>query len=384
MKLNKTAGALLAVVLCNASTLFGAEDKMVSVKPNGCKGPVLCPTFSILDDKGPCCHTWHVDVGLLYQQPGFSGMTSGINYLGVFENTSAATFEEQTITTLNECFPYTLGLTVSLGYLMPHDDWFLLAKFDWLSANTSINHSGQNDHYAPNPHFNFDVMTGTSWDPDTNSFSSIDYAAKLDIYALDVVLTRGSFHSSCYSLEPYVGVKALWYSSNQIMDYYSTEGGLTRQNLPSLTVSLDNWGAGPMFGFQGEYHLTHGLSFFSDSDVGVICGSSTNSYVSNLTPDGSVIDYVQTINNNISSNGCQFYLPVRSIIGVKLSQYCLNDAHFIAVKLGYDARIVLSSPLLLSTNGVVGSSVGAAATVSTPVPSDLFMSGLYVNFEWNF
>ena len=123
MKLNKAAGALLAVVLCNASTLFGADDNMVSVKPNGCKGPVLCPTFSVLDDKGPCCHTWHVDVGLLYQQPGFSGMLSGVSYLGTYnEGSTEETFKDQNIQPMQESFDYSLGLTVSLGHLINHDD----------------------------------------------------------------------------------------------------------------------------------------------------------------------------------------------------------------------------------------------------------------------
>ncbi len=384
MKLNKAAGALLAVVLCNASTLFGADDNMVSVKPNGCKGPVLCPTFSVLDDKGPCCHTWHVDVGLLYQQPGFSGMLSGVSYLGTYnEGSTEETFKDQNIQPMQESFDYSLGLTVSLGHLINHDDWLILARFDWLSANMTNKHEQTNQFYAANPNFNFYVMLGTEWAEQVDYFTTVNYSANMDIYALDVLLCRGSFHSRCYSLDPYVGVKALWYYDNQVSTY--SEAGkpgtliLTNKNVPSLTQTQDNWGAGPMFGFQGEFHITHGFSVFSDSDIGVLYGSSSNSSVSNLSADGTAIENAQTITNSNPTNGGQLYLPVRSIIGVKLSQYCLNDAHFIAVKLGYDARVVLTSPSYTSTVSVSGS-----GAVTTNVSNDIFMTGLYANFEWNF
>lgn len=383
MKLNKAAGALLAVVLCNASTLFGAEDKMMSVKPNGCKGPVLCPTFTILDDKGPCCHTYHVEVGLLYQQPGFSGMLSGTSFLGTVEPTAGGPFQNQTITAMKECLPYSLGLNVALGTLLPHDDWLLIARFDWLASNMSITHDNTNEFYMPNPNFNYDVMLNTSWDPNTNYFLSVLYNANIDIYGLDVVLSRGGFISRCCSFEPFMGVKALWYSDEQDI-FYSNTTVLTTRSAPSLTITQDNWGAGPMFGFNGEYHLTHGISLFSDSNIGVLYGSSTNVLTSALSPNGTTITAAQVVTNNVPSNACQLYLPVRSIIGVKLSQYCLNDAHFIAVKLGYDARVVLTSTLLASTSSVVGTALADAIPVTTAVSNDIYMTGLYANFEWNF
>jgi|GEM_PF-2169336 len=380
----KKIAALLSVMLVAFNSVTAD-----SVKPNGCKGAVLCPTFPIIGNMEDCGYTWHVDIGLLYQQPGFAGMNAGTSYSPVYAETSGG-FQNQTIKNLLQCFDYSLGLTVSLGHLIKHDDWFVLARFDWMNANSSVNYETAGDYYGPNANFNFDVMLGLSnnWNPAADYFTSIDYNAEISIYALDVILSRGSYHSKCFSYEPFMGVKALWYNDNQAIDYFgptTTGAPLVNGNIPSLNLSQDNWGVGPVFGFNGEYHITNGLSLFSMSDVGILYGQSENDYISTLSSATTGVTTLQAISNN-TQNNCQYYVPVRSIIGIKLDSYCLEDAHYVAIKLGYDVRAILTTPITSSTtsSGTVNSTEVLTSTITTAISNDVFMSGLYCDFEWDF
>ncbi len=374
----KKIAALLSVMLVAFNSVTAD-----SVKPNGSKGPVLCPTFPIIGNIEDCGYTWHVDLGLLYQQPGFSGMNAGTSYSPVFEETTNG-FQNQAITNLQQSFDYSLGLTVSLGHLIQHDEWFVLARFDWMNATTTTDYDNPNLYYGPNANFNYDVLIDTDWINNSNSFSEINYSADISIYALDVLLSRGSYHSKCFSYEPFMGVKALWYNDSQTSNYYSTTLS-THGYIPTLVQSQDNWGVGPMFGFNGEYHITNGLSLFSDSDIAILYGQSYNNSVSSVSAGTATVTEAQIISNN-TQNDCQYYVPVRSIIGIKLDSYCLEDSHYVAIKLGYDARAVLTAPLILTTTSSASGTTNAPATgnITTVISNDIFMSGLYANFEWDF
>jgi len=372
MKLNRIAGVLMTTMLCLSSALEAA-DNMTSTKLNGCKGPVLCSSFPLLDNCDECCKTWHLDVGLLYQQPIFAGNSAGLGFSPIYAQSTAtsAAYVDQNIQGLNVCLDYALGLTVSAGYLMQHDQWFVSAKFDWLSSSGGVVFNGTNTLYVANPLLNITasvidsegIFIGTGFNPETDPFDSINYNSSLDFYGLDVMLSRGSFHSRCFSYDPWMGVEAIWFTRKQNAASFST-------TLPSgtsavLNIQRDSWGAGPTFGFNGEYHITEGLSLFSDSNVAVLIGQLSGTTSSTLTASGAtgyVDPRVATIN---TPESCAFMVPLRSIIGVKLSTFCLEDKHYVAIKLGYDARAV----------GVVGP--GSS-------PAGFSLNGLYTDLIWNF
>ncbi|MCH9621124.1 MAG: hypothetical protein S4CHLAM20_05400 [Chlamydiia bacterium] len=355
--LRRNIAAVLGVMVFSLSSLIA--DTGMNVKVNGCKGPVLCSNFPMLSDCEDCCHTWHVDVGLLYQQPGFSGMNAGICYSTPFVHETGALFQNQVVTNLTQCFDYDPGLTVSLGHLFMHDDWFLLARFDWLS--TSIGNRVYEDNqaeYKPNANFDTGVLPASF--SSTDIFTKIKYGADMDIYTLDVLLSRGAFLSKCYSFEPFAGVKAAWFDANQNANYYNAT------EFPGGSYAIfkelrSNWGVGPMFGFNGEYNFTQGFALFSDSDIAVLYGEASRTITSILTNSSDVAAERKITNQ--TKYDCQYYVPVRTILGVKLSRYCLEDNHYLAVKIGYDARALVS--YTNTENGYV-------------------MSGLYLNFLWDF
>lgn len=350
----------LSLMLMSLGTLSASTD--MNVKVNGCKGPILCSNFPILTDCEECCHTWHVDVGLLFEQPAFGGMVAGTSYVSVFAQDTDGTFQNQTVTPLNQCFDYTPGLTVSLGYLSSHDDWFGLVRFDWLSATIKQKEIDQNGtDYKANSNFDVDVLVGSGFNYKTAAWESLTYKSGMDIYSLDFLLSRGAFISRCYSLEPFMGVKALWFNTSQVATYYNPTIFSGNSNRAVFDDKQTNWGAGLMFGLNGEYHFTHGVAFFSDNDVSVLYGQARRTVVSTLTNGGSITSPRVITNKNL--NDCGYYVPVRTTVGLKLSRYCLEDEHFVAVKIGFDARTILAFP---------------------ENESGYSMNGLLLDFVWDF
>lgn len=360
--LNKnTAIALLLATIPSVGILSAGNSHL----PDHKHCPVLCP-INPIDPSDDCCHSLHIDIGLLYQQPYIPGMIAGIEHEEIQDGVGTdPTYYTDAADYLEQCFNYALGLTASFGYLMEHDDWFLGARFDWLSANMS-NSYNVNDETTKGL-YAYEEYLGTEHTGELaaalgqieghDAFNKIQYAANIDIYVLDVMLSRGSFHSKCFSYEPFAGVKALWFSSSQHPQFLDTEisaGILTKQH---------NWGAGPMFGFNGEYHFVENIALFSDSDIAVLFGDADKTISAIYQDyDGTTLDeeYKSTVYQNIH---CMIYVPIRSVLGLKFSRYCLEDKHYLALKIGYDVRAVIA---------VQDDSRGFT------------MNGLYTNLVWNF
>ena len=117
-----------------------------------------------------------------------------------------------------------------------------------------------------------------------------------------------------------------------------------------------------MFGVNGEYFITQDLSIFSDSDIAVLYGQMRFRVNANgvlLSPESTVV------NNNLNSiqnSDQEYFIPVRTILGLKLGRHCVNGEHYVAVKVGYDARYVFARA----------------------IAPDMAASGLYVNLIWDF
>ncbi len=371
MKLNRIAGVLLTTIVCLSTALEAAD--ITSTKLNGCKGPVLCSSFPLLGNCDDCCYTWHLDIGLLYEQATFPGNYAGRAYIPVANQNTATSsaFVEQTVQNLNYSLDYALGLTVSAGYLMHHDQWFIGAKFDWLSTSGSIEYNDINTQYTANPALaqgivgatgGHGIFQGTPFVPFDDTFDSINYNAGVDIYALDVTLSRGSYLSGCFSYEPWMGVEAIWFTTTSNAQYASTI--LTNGRSALLNIQFDNWGAGPAFGFNGEYYITEGLSLFSDSNLAVLIGQVQGTATSTLTSGTTASAEPNVVVATNNTDGA-YMVPVRSIIGIKLSTFCLEDKHYVAIKLGFDARVIAVIPTI-------------------GVPTGLSLNGLYADLIWAF
>lgn len=339
-----------------------------SVKQNCCNGPVLCPMSPIMVEAG-CCHRMHFDIGLLYQSPQFEGAISGVSYTPMFpfeleEVEDDLYIGNQLEKPLHQCFPYALGVTVSLGRYIEHDDFYIGARFDYLrSYKAAAYDTTDRPGYLlrPNSNLNLDITEGTDFNADDDTLTKIIYNGAFKLYQLDVLMSRGSYYSSSFSYEPFAGIKALWFSLDQDTSNFSSDfdGG----NYMTWQERQDSWGAGPLFGFNTLYHFTCKLALFSDSDIALLYGESRLQNISTLVGVLDAPVEVDQVIDRQNNEGCQFYVPLRTILGVQLADYCFEKKHYLAAKVGFDVRAVIAYP--------------------TDVRG-FFMQGVYANLVWNF
>ena len=301
-------------------------------------------------------------------QPWMTNMIAGTQAL------REATSVDVNIYLLEQCFDYSLGVVASLGYFMEHDHWFLGANFNWLSASSNRRYDETGALYLL-----FGFVEGELWD-NISPFTAINYEAHIDIYDMTVFLSRGSYHSRSFSYEPFAGVKVLWYNGGQKNIAYGGAdpyfGGSTSDYVIQ-DRSFTAWGAGPEFGFNGEYHLGCNLSVFSDSSIAILYGQ-LNSTIINVSNYASQLNTAGTFSYNFTYNQ-PYFIPIRSILGLKLGKYCLEDCHYIAVKVGYDARYILVD------TGNNAHNDGAGNMLMGPNPGyNIASNGLYVDFIWDF
>ncbi len=382
VKQKKVAG-MIGVMMLAAGTLTASNTK-----PNECKGPVLCSSLPLPRECEDCFCPWQVEIGLLYQKPAFSYMNSAIVYSPVYRNpttTSSTSFENQTIELLSEEYEYAAGLTVGLGRALNHDNWFVGVNFDWINSTASTTHEDDNLLYRPSSEFALGSMIQSNFNLQNARFHKVVFSANTDIYDFNVHLSRGAYVTNHYSFEPFAGVHALWFDNSQAEKYQNQTGSSTSGFL--LNSTQDNWGVGPIFGGNGEYCFTKNVSLFVNSSVSVLYGESRYKVVTTVTPNTSGVN--DFTNDRVTTNPGKMlnvtYVPVRTIIGIKLAKYVMDGSHYIALKVGYDARAVLSASNESIVSQTFAPSNDAVTTVQAKnIDNGFTMTGLYLNFMWSF
>ncbi len=341
MKLNKMAAALLGMTL-SLTAISAADEEYVeskmSRKPNGCTGPTLCSTNAMLKNNA-CDANWKVQIGLIYEQARFAQMHPGTAYVPSNIYDTSADWADVSVKPIEATFDYDVGLLVGLGYYMDHDNWYAEVHFDWLNSKKKTTYNQPGTVYDVNENVNSLVYTGITG---PYSFDSIAYEANMNFYTLDISLSRGAWLSKCFSFEYGMGIEALWFDTKQAETATPVSGApLNVANVITYQSKQENWGVGPRVMLNGMYHIVQELYFFMDNSIGVLYGEATNNETSGIAAGGTV-DAARTVTGK-TYYSMQYYVPVRSVIGVKFAKYCLEEKHYVALKVGYDARAVISA-----------------------------------------
>lgn len=369
-----------------ATTSLIASDRS-SIKPNGCKGPILCPTQPIVNGCEDCRCSWQVDIGVLYQQLGFAYTNSGIGYQPVFQDPTlpnALAFENQVVSVLREKYNYSAGLTVGLGRVLNHDDWCFQVNFNWLSASINAAHNSEGVQYRPSSDFPVYLFNHSDFPLESGYFQKIAYISNANIYDLNIQLSRGSYQSDSYSLEPFTGVKALWFDNKQNKKYQ--EPSTTTTSRVSFDSKQNNWGVGPVFGGKGEYNIAEGFCIFSDNSIGILYGEGSYKATSTLTSNSSGnSDFPKdrVVTNPEYMDGV-IYVPLRTILGLKFSRYYMNKSHYLAVKIGYDLRAVLSPSKEAIVSQIIAPNNDSVTNIQViNIENGFYASGLFFSLTWN-
>ena len=375
----KIAGVLGAMALSISSLSASSE------KPNGCMGPVLCPSFPVATKCGDCCYTWHVSVGALYQQPGFADMIPGFAYNPVFQDPTAGSWAgwvNRKEETLEAQYDYSGGIAVELGHLFKHDAWFFGATFDWIHGDISSKaYSDRNTLYRPSSDFDYGIASFSKFNWTQGTFGRVIYSANTNIYNLGVKLSRGAYLSNRFSIEPFGGIHALWFDNNQTKKYQQPSSDAEFNSKVFLTNNQQNWGVGPEVGLNIKYTITEGLSLYSDNHLGALYGGVNKKVITTITAGtNNEGGEDPRIAENYVSNTQVMYIPVRNTIGVELSRYFNEQSQFAALRIGYDAQCVVSpsNKSVFQLYWDVGGT-GQTSAVYNSVNNGYYLSGLKVD-----
>ena len=312
LKREKIVGIFGAMLVALGS--LSAED----VKPNGCKGVTLCTNMPINENCG-----FYFNVGLIYEQMRVSNTMSA--YEQVPGPTSGGTAWDPTndYNMYNLTFGMEPGFRFGVGYEHGHDDWQANASFEWLRSTGTLSK---------------EVITPTvlcvTYDDNTENYSAVNSTLLIDYFLLDVYLSRGSFISNKYSLEPVAGFKATWLYYNGNTSLTSTSTTVLASGYSQLYVSdVDFWGVGPMVGLNSNYHMCAGWSIFALSDFSILLGESTSTYY-----NGEVTVEVEPGLNKVATTLQVLCPTMRGVVGLQYERYVMCESQHLALRAGFDAR----------------------------------------------
>lgn len=341
MSYNFTRGIPVIVASLMVTSGIYAADKMAEM-PNGCSGVALCTNQPDID-----CNGFEIDVGLLYEQFRVSGSDVGFTIAsGVALNSVSNVSTMQYPTWDMKC-----GVTVGLGYMVPHDDWSVNARFDWLQGNGGVSTSNPGapvDGWVRGSYFSA-VQNGMS-----DTFG-------ITYYNLDVFMEKGVFLTPCFELEPGVGIKSAWINYKNAATYGPTY---------TLMNSTDFWGVGPEFGVHTRWHLANGFSLDYMFSTAFLFGY--NSMLSRYATDTGTTAVV-------SGNNQVFSPAIRSILGVCFEKRVYCDRQYVFLRAGWDTSIYFNQ-----YNHLVVGDGSVYSTYNTSYNNLFGMTGLIVDFGWVF
>ena len=344
----KKAGIFWAMLI--AVSYLSAED----VKLNGCNGVTLSTDMPLNKNYG-----FYFNVGLIYEQMRVSNTMSA--YKKVLGPTSGESASDPTNTYTMYNFPFQMdpGFKFLLGYEHGHDHWQVNALFEWLESTAALVQEVQGTSAIKVP-----------YDDDTEDYLKVKPTLDIDYYLLDVYLSRGSFISKKYSLEPVAGFKATWLYNKTDTDFLGGNS-LTSRQVKLYVSKVRFWGVGPMIGLNSNYYLSAGWSIFALSDFSILLGESTLEYYNGVTT-------VETLpGDNRVMTTLQVLCPtMRGVLGLQYGKFVMCNSQHLAIRAGFDARVYFnqypvanmsqnSNPLIIE-NGSFG------------------MTGLLLDLGWSF
>lgn len=227
------------------------------IKPNCCIGPSLCSEKPILYNcyKGWTCF---LEGGFLYEQARITGTQIAYS----FKLTTGADHDKQVSCVIRPNFNLNWGMTFGIGFLFSDDSWFLGARFDKLDLTSGLRRDSE--LYFPANFF----WTFYGGAPQVNEL--VENYLNIDYYMLDVFLSRSSFFSGCFSLDPHIGIKAAWFYTKEdsLFEFVFHPWSFARE------MQNKSWIVGPEVGIDLNWSLYDCISFFAESGLSLLWGQT--------------------------------------------------------------------------------------------------------------
>ncbi len=352
IKKEKIIGVLIAMLV--TLNPLSAED----IKLNGCKGPTLCTDLPLVESCG-----FYFNVGLIYEQMRVSNTM--VAYDVVQGPASGGTASDPTTThnMYNLAFNMEPGFKFGIGYEHGHDAWQVNASFEWLRSQGGFSQEVQ-----------IPTVLKASYDDESSSYLNGHSTLDIDYFLLDVYLSRGSFISKQYTLEPTAGFKATWLyydTDTKFTEDQATSNPLAESQAQSYASKVDFWGVGPMIGLNSNYHMCAGWSIFALSDFSILFGESVLNYY-----DGRVTIELLPGETKVATTLQVLCPTIRGVLGLQYERYTMCESQHLALRAGFDGRVYFNQYPVTYRSG---------ATTPAIIENGAFgMVGLLLDLGWSF
>ena len=233
-------------------------------------------------------------------------------------------------------FGWTAGISAGLGINLDWDGWDLQANYQHLTQSKSR-------EVSPSGCGNATVMPLNSALCSYNDGVWISTGAKssydFDFNTVDLQLGRNYFLSHYMSARTFFGVKAAFIDLDQHSEFCGGDGNFTFCNQRfdflggnALKVRDSNKfsGAGPEMGFQTQWFLAKGFSFFADGVASLMYGYFDVDHTENVSAEDHRIDLTGNTHRMV---------PMAGIVGgMAYDIFFDDDKQHIGFRFGYDTQ----------------------------------------------
>lgn len=272
------------ITLLTASCLFNANALLADAVE--CH-PVCAPAQAECTVDGATCGNWFFDAEFLYLKACEDGLPFGTRVIQpvlIADPITAA----RDLNVRSDRFHWDAAFRLGIGYNFPCCNWDVAVY--WTDFHTHSRNSIET--LLPSSSGEFIVPAYGNFVGDSISLAdkiSSKHRLRLDI--LDFELGNEFCVSSCFTLRPFIGVRAVWIEQKRELATYNLRTNI--QLLDILEHKCDYRAVGLRGGFDAEWSLGCGFSLYGNAAASVVYGHYHNHYDETFFSLTGNVDYHQ-------------------------------------------------------------------------------------------
>lgn len=243
-----------------------------------------CPARPCVDP----CGNWFFDAEFLYLKTCQDGLPYASKTIE-FTETDGATVRDTHVESTR--FHWDAAFRLGLGYNFPCCGWDLSVY--WTDLHTRAHNS--TEKFAPNAVGEtltpaWGVFSGDDTISDIPSISKITCKHHIRLDILDVELGNEFCISSCFTLRPFIGARAVWIEQKREISSFA----VSTSSAPVVTLvdvirhKSEYRAVGLRTGFDSEWRMGCGFSLYGNAAASVVYGDYHNPY-HELYPSGTFL-----------------------------------------------------------------------------------------------
>lgn len=253
----------------------------------------------------PSCNKWIVSADLLYWRASEQGLICECDSADIVDSIDANGRTVSSLTTDDDDFhdKWDLGYRVGLGYENGANCWDAAVLWTHYHQNSKRKHGCENH---------------ARW--------------KLDVNVVDVIGGRSFSMGSCFSVNPYAGLRGAWIQQKVHGHFVNSEDTIGGEILTTADENRkqDFWGVGPEIGVEADWGLGRCFSLYGGAAAALLYGRYEVKFDSE-----EVLSAVTFIDHGKHRHFCACQSVIDAALGVRWHKsFCNNWA--VSLSLGWE------------------------------------------------